>query len=104
MRSDEISMTIGDLNDYEKEELDEAHIQQLIEAKKRKGHNKKLKSLTDERQRYLDAIQESETLISKLKEKNVDPSIIADEQALIDKNKTCIEELDIQIRALQDEQ
>lgn len=99
---DEISMTIGDLNDYEKEELDEAHIQQLIAAKKRNAHNKELKSLTDERQRYLDAIQESETLIAKLKEKNADPSIIDDEQALIDKNKSCIEELDQQISALCD--
>ena len=83
---------------------DEKHIEELKEARRIAALKQQLENLMTERQRYLDAIQESETLISKLKEKNVAPSIIADEQALIDKNKTCIEELDIQISALQDEQ
>lgn len=50
-----------------------------------------------EHQRYLDAIEESEALISKLKERNADPSIIAEEQALIAQNKACIEQIDKQI-------
>ena len=67
--------------------LDEAHIEELKEARKEEALNSQLADLETERQRYLDAIEESEALISKLKERNADPSIIADEQALIDQNK-----------------
>ena len=82
--------------------LDEAHIEELKEARKEEALNSRLVDLEAERQRYLDAIEESETLISKLKERNADPSIIADEQALIDQNKACIERLDKQIAELQE--
>lgn len=100
----EVNDTLGE-DDWEDDFVpDEKHIEELKEARRIAALKQQLENLMTERQRYLDAIQESETLISKLKEKNVAPSIIADEQALIDKNKTCIEELDIQISALQDEQ
>lgn len=82
--------------------LDEAHIEELKEARKEEALNSQLADLETERQRYLDAIEESEALISKLKERNADPSIIADEQALIDQNKACIEQLDKQIAELSD--
>ena len=61
---------------------------------------KKLKELTDERQRYLESIQEEESLIAKLKERNASPSVIADEQAIIDKNKLEIEKLGSEIEKL----
>jgi DNA repair exonuclease SbcCD ATPase subunit len=83
--------------------LDEAHIEELKEARKVEALNNQLSDLESERQRYLDAIEESEALISKLKERNADPSIIADEQALIDQNKACIEQLDKQIAELSDQ-
>ena len=83
--------------------LDEAHIEELKEARKEEALNSQLADLETERQRYLDAIEESEALISKLKERNADPSIIADEQALIDQNKACIEQLDKQIAELSDQ-
>ena len=82
--------------------LDEAHIEELKQARKEEALNSQLAELETERQRYMDAIEESETLISKLKERNADPSIIADEQALIDQNKACIEQLDKQIAELQE--
>ena len=82
--------------------LDEAHIEELKRARKEEALNCQLAELETERQRYLDAIEESEALISKLKERNADPSIIADEQALIDQNKACIEQLDKQIAELQE--
>ena len=82
--------------------LDEAHIEELKEARKVEALNNQLSDLESERQRYLDAIEESEALISKLKERNADPSIIADEQALIDQNKACIEQLDKQIAELRE--
>ena len=82
--------------------LDEAHIEELKEARKVEALNNQLADLETERQRYLDAIEESEALISKLKERNADSSIIADEQALIDQNKACIEQLDKQIAELQE--
>lgn len=81
---------------------DEKHLEELKEARRIAALNQQLEDLETERQRYLEAIQESEALISKLKEKNVDPSIIADEKALIEKNKSCIEELNQQISALRD--
>ncbi len=82
--------------------LDEAHIEELKQARKEEARNRQLSDLKAERQRYVDAIEESETLISKLKERNADPSIIADEQAIIDHNKTSIEELEKQIAELSD--
>lgn len=99
---EEINHFLGE--DYWKDDfvLDEAHIEELKEARKVEALNIQLAELETERQRYLDAIEESEALISKLKERNADPSIIADEQALIDQNKACIEQLDRQIAELQE--
>ena len=82
--------------------LDETHIEELKEARREEALNSQLADLKAERQRYLDAIEESEALISKLEERNADPSIIADEQALIAQNKACIEQLDKQIAELQE--
>lgn len=82
--------------------LDEAHIEELKQARKEEALNSQLAELETERQRYMDAIEESEALISKLKERNADPSIIADEQALIDQNKARIEQLDKQIAELRE--
>ena len=82
--------------------LDEAHIEELKQARKEEALNNQLADLEAERQRYLDAIEESEALISKLKERNPDSPIIADEQALIDQNKASVEQLDKQIAELQE--
>lgn len=99
---EEINHFLGE-DDWEDDfVLDEAHIEELKEARKEEALNSRLVDLEAERQRYLDAIEESEALISKLKERNADPSIIADEQALIDQNKACIEQLDKQIAELQE--
>ena len=99
---EEINHFLGE--DYWEDDfvLDEAHIEELKQARKEEALNSQLAELETERQHYLDAIEESETLISKLKERNADPSIIADEQALIDQNKACIEQLDRQIAELQE--
>ena len=99
---EEINHFLGE-DDWEDDfVLDEAHIEELKRARKEEALNSQLADLETERQRYLDAIEESETLISKLKERNADPSIIADEQALIAQNKACIEQLDKQIAELQE--
>ncbi len=99
---EEINHFLGD-DDWEDDfVLDEAHIEELKRARKEEALNSQLADLETERQRYLDAIEESEALISKLKERNADPSIIADEQALIDQNKASIEQLDKQIAELQE--
>ena len=100
---EEINHFLGE--DYWEDDfvLDEAHIEELKQARKEEALNSQLAELETERQRYLDAIEESEALISKLKERNADPSIIADEQALIDQNKACIEQLDKQIAELSDQ-
>ena len=99
---EEINHFLGE-DDWEDDfVLDEAHIEELKEARKEEALNSRLVDLEAERQRYLDAIEESEALISKLKERNADSSIIADEQALIDQNKACIEQLDRQIAELSD--
>jgi DNA repair exonuclease SbcCD ATPase subunit len=99
---EEINHFLGE--DYWEDDfvLDEAHIEELKQARKEEALNSQLADLESERQRYLDAIEESEALISKLKERNADPSIIADEQALIDQNKACIEQLDKQIAELRE--
>lgn len=100
---------IGEINHFLGEDdweddfvLDEAHIEELKEDRKEEARNRHLSDLNAERQRYLDAIEESEAIISKLKERNADSSIIADEQAIIDHNKTSIEELEKQIAELSD--
>ena len=99
---EEINHFLGD-DDWEDDfVLDEAHIEELKQTRKVEALNNQLADLEAERQRYLDAIEESEALISKLKERNADPSIIADEQALIDQNKASIEQLDRQIAELQE--
>ncbi len=99
---EEINHFLGE--DYWEDDfvLDEAHIEELKQARKEEALNSQLADLESERQRYLDAIEESEALSSKLKERNADPSIIADEQALIDQNKACIEQLDKQIAELRE--
>lgn len=99
---EEINHFLGE--DYWEDDfvLDEAHIEELKQARKEEALNSQLADLESERQRYLDAIEESEALISKLKERNADLSIIADEQALIDQNKASIEQLDKQIAELQE--
>lgn len=100
---------IGEINRFLGEDdweddfvLDDAHIEELKEDRKEEARNRQLSDLNAERQRYLDAIEESEAIISKLKERNADSSIIADEQAIIDHNKTSIEELEKQIAELSD--
>ena len=99
---EEINRFLGE-DDWEDDfVLDEAHIEELKEDRKEEARNRQLSDLNAERQRYLDAIEESEALISKLKERNADSSIIADEQALIAQNKACIEQLDNQIAELQE--
>lgn len=80
--------------------IDKEHLEKIKEDKREKALQQRLKELTDERQRYQDSIQEEEVLIAKLKERNVNPSVIADEQAIIDNSKKAIEELDKQIEAL----
>jgi len=99
---EEINHFLGDDSWEDDFVLDEAHIEEVKEARREEALNSQLAELETERQRYLDAIEESEALISKLKERNADPSIIADEQALIDQNKACIEQLDKQIAELQE--
>jgi len=99
---EEINHFLGDDSWEDDFVLDEAHIEEVKEARREEGLNNQLAELETERQRYLDAIEESEALISKLKERNADPSIIADEQALIDQNKACIEQLDKQIAELRE--
>ena len=99
---EEINHFLGE--DYWEDDfvLDEAHIEEVKQARKEEALNSQFADLETERQHYLDAIEESEALISKLKERNADPSIIADEQALIDQNKASVEQLDKQIAELQE--
>lgn len=80
--------------------IDKEHLEKVKEDKRVRALQKKLKELTDERQRYLESIQEEESLIAKLKERNASPSIIADEQAIINKNKMEIEKLESEIEKL----
>ena len=80
--------------------IDKEHLEKVKEDKLVRALQKKLKELTDERQRYLESIKEEERIIAKLKERNADPSVIADEQAIINQNKMEIEKLNKQIDAL----
>ena len=77
-------------------------LEKVLEDRRIRGRQQQLKELNEERQRYEEAIREEEIIIAKLREKNADSSIIADEQALIDQNKACIEQLDKQIAELQE--
>ena len=80
--------------------IDEEHLEKVKEDKRVRALQRRLKELTDERQSYEDSIQEEEMLIAKLKERNASPSVIADEQTIIDNSKKAIEELDKQIEVL----
>jgi chromatin segregation and condensation protein Rec8/ScpA/Scc1 (kleisin family) len=80
--------------------IDEEHLEKVKEDKRVRALQRRLKELTDERQRYEDSIQEEGMLIAKLKERNASPSVIADEQTIIDNSKKAIEELDKQIEVL----
>lgn len=62
-----------------------------------------IKVLAYKRQKILDSIQEEENLIAKLKERNASPSVIADEQAIIDNSKKEIEDLDKENDALNEQ-
>ena len=100
---DELNSQLGEEDEEEEFVIDREHLEKVLEDRRIRGRQQQLKELNEERQRYLDAIEESEALISKLNERNADPSIIADEQALIDQNKACIEQLDKQIAELSDQ-
>jgi len=99
---DELNYQLGEEDEEEEFVIDRKHLEKVLEDRRIRGRQQQLKKLNEERQRYLDAIEESEALISKLKERNADSSIIADEQALIDQNKACIEQLDKQIAELRE--
>ena len=75
----------------------------INEARREAALNEHLEKLTNEMQRYLDAIQESENLIAKLKERNVAEEIINDEIELISSNKQKAEELKKKIKALNEQ-
>ena len=83
--------------------IDMEHLEKVKEDKRVRALQQRLKELNEERQRYQDSIQEEEMVIAKLKERNANPSIIADEQAIIENNKKAIEELDKQIEALNEQ-
>ena len=83
--------------------IDMEHLEKVKEDKRVRALQQRLKVLNEERQRYQDSIQEEEMVIAKLKERNANPSIIADEQAIIENNKKAIEELDKQIEALNEQ-
>ena len=83
--------------------INKKHLEKVKEEKRVRALQKKLKELTEERQRYQESIQEEEVLIAKLKERNANPSVIADEQAIVDNSKKAIEELDKQIDALKEQ-
>jgi len=80
--------------------IDKEHLEKVKEDKRVRALQQRLKELTEERQRYEESIQEEEVLIAKLKERNAAPSVIADEQTIIDNSKKAIEELDKQIEVL----
>ena len=100
---EEINRFLGEDNWEDAFVLDPKHIEELKEARREAALNEQLEELTNERQRYFDAIQDSEVLIEKLREKNSAPSIIDEELALIDKNKKMIEDLNSKIEELKKE-
>lgn len=81
--------------------IDHQHIAELKQKRREESLKHQLQELKDERQRYLDAVQESESLIAKLKERNASPVVIEDEQALINKNQEAIKELSAKIVAIE---
>jgi hypothetical protein len=83
--------------------IDKEHLAKVKEDKRARALQQRLKELTEERQRYEESIQEEEVLIAKLKERNAAPSVIADEQAIINNSKKAIEELDKQIEVLNEQ-
>ena len=96
----EVNSVLCEEDDEPEFVIDEEHLGKVKEDKRVRALQRRLKELTDERQRYEDSIQEEEMLIAKLKERNASPSVIADEQAIIDNSKKEIEKLDKQIDAL----
>lgn len=96
----EVNSVLCEEDDEPEFVIDEEHLEKVKEDKRVRALQRRLKELTDERQRYEDSIQEEEMLIAKLKERNASPSVIADEQAIIDNSKKEIEKLDKQIDAL----
>ena len=96
----EVNSVLCEEDDEPEFVIDEEHLEKVKEDKRVRALQRRLKELTDERQRYQDSIQEEEFLIAKLKERNASPSVIADEQAIIDNSKKEIEKLDKQIDAL----
>jgi hypothetical protein len=99
---DELNYQLGEEDEEEEFVIDREHLEKVLEDRRIRGRQQQLKELNEERQRYEEAIREEEIIIAKLRERNADPSIIADEQALIDQNKACIEQLDKQIAELQE--
>ena len=99
---EEINHFLGE--DYWEDDfvLDEAHIEELKQARKEEALNSQLAELETERQRYEEAIREEEIIIAKLRERNADQSVIDEELMIVDKNKQNIEELDKQINELKD--
>ena len=83
--------------------IDKEHLEKIKENKRIEGLQMDLKVLAYKRQKYLDSIQEEETIIAKLKERNASPSVIADEQAIIDNSKREIEDLDKETDALNEQ-
>ena len=100
---DKVNSNLGDEDEEPEFVIDKEHLEKVKEDKRVRALQKKLKELTEERQRYQESIQEEEVLIAKLKERNANPSVIADEQAIIDNSKKAIEELDKQIEALKEQ-
>lgn len=96
----EVNSVLCEEDDEPEFVIDEEHLEKVKEDKRVRALQRRLKELTDERQRYEDSIQEERMLIAKLKERNASPSVIADEQAIIDNSKKEIEKLDKQIDAL----
>ena len=96
----EVNSVLCEEDDEPEFVIDEEHLEKVKEDKRARALQRRLKELTDERQRYEDSIQEEEMLIAKLKERNASPSVIADEQAIIDNSKKEIEKLDKQIESL----
>jgi hypothetical protein len=96
----EVNSVLCEEDDEPEFVIDEEHLEKVKEDKRVRALQRRLKELTDERQSYEDSIQEEEMLIAKLKERNASPSVIADEQAIIDNSKKEIEKLDKQIDAL----
>jgi hypothetical protein len=96
----EVNSVLCEEDDEPEFVIDEEHLEKVKEDKRVRALQRRLKELTDERQSYEDSIQEEEMLIAKLKERNASPSVIADEQAIIDNSKKEIEKLVKQIDAL----